>query len=124
MRDGDAWQALPHGALDIPPGAKAFTITDELTLPVDSDALGVYPHAHYLGKDLQAFAKLPNGEQKTLVHIKRWDLSWQGVFKYREPIFLPKGTVISMRYVYDNSADNPRNPHSLSLQLWELLSFL
>lgn len=102
---------LEHdGALDIPPGAKDFTVTDELTLPVDVDALGVYPHAHYLGKDLQGWATLPNGEKKWLIRITRWDLSWQGVYKFREPVFLPKGTVLSLRYVYDNSADNPRNP--------------
>ncbi len=100
------------GALDIPAGKSDFTITDSLTLPVDVDALGVYPHAHYLGQDLLATAKLPNGETKTLIHITRWDLSWQGVYQFRAPVFLPKGTVISMRYVYDNSAANPRNPHS------------
>lgn len=104
---------LEHdGAIDIPAGKPDFTITDELTLPVDVDALGVYPHAHYLGKDLLATAKLPNGETKTLIHITRWDLSWQGVYQFRAPVALPKSTVITMRYVYDNSAANPRNPHS------------
>ena len=104
---------LEHdGAIDIPAGKQDFTLTDELTLPVDVDALGVYPHAHYLGKDLLATATLPNGEKKTLIHITRWDLSWQGVYQFREPVALPKGTVVSMRYVYDNSAANPRNPHS------------
>src|SRR5262245_10255093 len=44
---------LEHdGAIDIPPGKKDFVITDEFTLPVDVDALAVYPHAHYVGKDL------------------------------------------------------------------------
>jgi Flp pilus assembly protein TadD len=104
---------LEHdGAIDIPPGAKEFVVTDKLALPVDVDVLGIYPHAHYLGKDLQGFATLPNGERKPLVRITRWDLNWQGVYKYREPIFLPKGTVVSMRYSYDNSAGNPRNPNS------------
>ncbi|MGH9844086.1 MAG: tetratricopeptide repeat protein, partial [Blastocatellia bacterium] len=104
---------LEHdGAIDIPPGAKDFIVTDKLTLPVDVDVLGVYPHAHYLGKDLQGFALLPDGERKPLVRITRWDLAWQGVYKYRQPVFLPKGTVLSMRYSYDNSAGNPRNPNS------------
>jgi Flp pilus assembly protein TadD/mono/diheme cytochrome c family protein len=104
---------LEHdGALDIPAGKADFTLTDELTLPVDVNALGVYPHAHYLGQDLLATATLPNGEKKTLVHITRWDLSWQGVYQFRAPVFLPQGTVVSMRYVYDNSAANPRNPHA------------
>lgn len=104
---------LEHdGAIDIPAGAKDFVVSDQLKLPVDVDALGVYPHAHYLGKDLQGVATLPDGSKRWLVRITRWDLSWQGVYKFRQPIFLPKGTVIEMRYSYDNSASNPRNPNS------------
>ena len=30
----------------------------------------------------------------------------------KQPVFLPKGSVISMRYHYDNSAANLRNPQS------------
>ncbi len=103
---------LEHdGAIDIPAGKEDFVITDELTLPLDVDALGVYPHAHYLGKDLQALATLPDGTKKWLVRITRWDLDWQAVYRYAAPVFLPKGTTISMRYSYDNSADNERNPN-------------
>jgi Flp pilus assembly protein TadD len=80
-------------------------------LPVDVEALGVYPHAHYLGKDMQAWAVLPGGEKKWLVWIRDWDIDRQSVYRYREPLQLPKGTVLHMRYVYDNSSANPRNPH-------------
>jgi len=98
-------------ALDIPAGDKAFTVEDELALPVDVEALGVYPHAHYLGKEMQAWAMLPDGEKKWLVWIREWDIDRQSVYRYRDPVELPKGTVLHMRYVYDNSAANPRNPH-------------
>jgi tetratricopeptide (TPR) repeat protein len=103
---------LEHdGKLDIPPGKKAFVITDEFTLPTDVDVLGVYPHAHYLGQDLQGWAILPNGTRQNLIRITRWDLNWQAVYKYAKPVFLPKGAKVMMRFVYDNSATNPRNPH-------------
>lgn len=98
-------------ALDIPAGDKAFTVEDDLTLPIDVEALGVYPHAHYLGKDMQAWATLPSGEKKWLVWIRDWDIDRQSVYRYRQPLRLPKGTVLHMRYVYDNSPANPRNPH-------------
>jgi tetratricopeptide (TPR) repeat protein len=104
---------LEHdGAIDIPPGKKDFVITDEFRLPVDVDALAVYPHAHYIGKNLQALATAPDGTKKPLVWIKDWDLNWQAVYRYERPVFLPAGTVISMRFTYDNSAANPRNPNS------------
>ena len=99
------------GALDIPPGRKDFPVADDFTLPVDVDLLAIYPHAHFLGKRLEAFATLPGGEKKWLIRIPRWDLNWQAVFHYARPVGLPKGTVVSMRYVYDNSADNLDNPH-------------
>jgi len=96
--------------LDIPPGAKHFLVTDQFSLPVDVDLLAIYPHAHYLGKDLQAVATLPDGSVKTLIHIPQWDLNWQAIYYYRRPAFFPKGTIISMRYLYDNSSENVANP--------------
>jgi Tfp pilus assembly protein PilF len=97
--------------LDIPPGQKDFLVTDEFTLPIDVDLLAIYPHAHYLGKDIRAFATLPDGTKKTLIHIPRWNLAWQAVYRYAEPVLLPKDTVVSLRYLYDNSDENPLNPH-------------
>jgi Tfp pilus assembly protein PilF len=97
--------------LDIPPDDKNFLVTDDFTLPVDVDLLAIYPHAHYLGKDLQAVATLPDGTTQTLIHIASWDLNWQAVYRYAAPMLLPKGTTISMRFTYDNSSDNIRNPH-------------
>jgi tetratricopeptide (TPR) repeat protein len=99
------------GAIDIPAGKKDFVITDEYQLPLDVDVLGVYPHAHYLGREIQARATLPDGTTKWLIRIKDWDINWQAVYRYVKPLFLPKGTIISMRYTYDNSADNVRNPN-------------
>jgi tetratricopeptide (TPR) repeat protein len=105
-------QLQNDGKLNIPPGEANFVVTDQLTLPIDVDLLGIYPHAHYLGKDLQAIATLPDGSSKALVHIPHWDMNWQAVFRYEEPVFLPKGTVVRMRYIYDNSEANPFNPNS------------
>jgi tetratricopeptide (TPR) repeat protein len=98
-------------ALDIPAGARDFTVADDFPLPLDADILAVYPHAHYLGKLLEAYATLPDGKRKWLVRIPDWDPDWQAVYYYREPVFLPKGSVISMRYHYDNSPANVRNPN-------------
>ena len=97
--------------LDIPPGQKDFLVSDDFTMPVDVDLMAIYPHAHYLGKDLQAFATLPNGAKQTLIHIPQWNLNWQAVYRYAEPVRLPKGTTVSLRYVYNNSGENPLNPN-------------
>lgn len=104
-------QSQNDAKLDIPAGDEHFLVTDDFTLPVDVDLLAIYPHAHYLGKDIQAFATLPDGEKETLIHIPHWNLNWQAVYRYAEPVPLPKGTIVSLRYVYDNSEANPLNPN-------------
>ena len=98
--------------LDIPAGKRNFVVEDSLTLPVDVEALGIYPHAHYLGRQMQGWATLPDGEKKDLVLIRDWDIDRQSVYRYRTPLWLPKGTVLHMRFTYDNSSANPRNPHN------------
>ena len=97
--------------LDIPAGDKNFLVTDDFTLPVDVDLMAIYPHAHYLGKDIQALATLPDGTKNTLIHIPQWNLNWQAVYRYAQPVRLPKGTIVSLRYTYDNSGQNPMNPN-------------
>ena len=99
-------------ALDIPAGERNFVVEDSLRLPVDVEVLGIYPHAHYLGKRMEAWATLPDQQKKWLILIPNWDIDRQSVYRYRKPVFLPKGSVVHMRYVYDNSSGNPHNPHN------------
>jgi len=103
---------LEHdGALDIPPGTRDFAITDTLTLPVDVELAAIYPHAHSLGRDVRGEAVRPDGQVVQLIHIRDWDPAWQGVFRYEHPVPLPAGTTVRMRWQYDNSLGNVRNPH-------------
>ncbi len=103
---------LRHGrqSIDIPAGDSSYTITDSYVLPVDVDVLAVQPHAHYRARDVRGEATLPDGSTRTLIGIRDWDFRWQHVYRFVTPVHVPKGTRLSMRYTYDNSADNPRNP--------------
>jgi len=98
-------------ALDIPAGDSNFLVTDQFTLPEDAQLLAIYPHAHYLCRDMLALARFPDGTEKTLIHIPRWNLNWQAVFRLAQPEPLPRGTTIVMHYRYDNSSDNISNPN-------------
>lgn len=98
-------------AIDIPAGERNYTVTDTFVLPVDVEVVSVQAHAHYLAKEVEGSARLPDGTIKWLLYIKEWDFRWQDVFQYRAPLRLPRGTTLSMRYTYDNSAANIRNPH-------------
>ncbi len=109
---------LEHDStLDIPAGDNHFVVEDSLTLPEAVDVLAVYPHAHYLGKRLEGFATLPNGQTKWLVLVPDWDIERQAIYRLAQPLPLPKGTVLHMRYTYDNSVSNPRNPHTPAVRV-------
>jgi Flp pilus assembly protein TadD len=101
---------LGRQSIDIPSGETAYTITDEYVLPVDVDVQALQPHAHYRARDVRGDATLPDGTHRRLLHIDDWDFRWQHVYRYVTPMHLPKGTKLSMRYVYDNSPANVRNP--------------
>lgn len=96
--------------IDIPPGDANYVVTETAELPVAVQLLSVYPHAHYLGKDMLVTATLPGGTTETLLHIKDWSFHWQQDYRYETPIPLPAGTTITMQYTYDNSDSNQENP--------------
>ena len=102
---------LGRQSIDIPAGARDYTVTDSYVLPVDVEVLGVQPHAHNLAREMKAFARLPDGTTTWLIYIREWDFRWQDVYRYLRPIALPRGTTLMMQYTYDNSADNIRNPN-------------
>jgi len=103
---------LDSFAIDIPPGVHNYLVEDSYRLPVDAELTSIYPHAHYLGKELSSFATLPDGNRKWLLMIKDWDSNWQGDYRYARPVFLPKGSTIHMHFTYDNSTNNVRNPNN------------
>jgi tetratricopeptide (TPR) repeat protein len=96
--------------IDIPPGKPDYTIADSYTVPVDVQIEAVQPHAHYRAREIKGQVTLPDGTTKWLIYIKDWDFKWQHVYRLRQPYWVPKGSTISMHYLYDNSADNPHNP--------------
>ena len=101
---------LGSQAIDIPAGAPAHVVEDTYRLPADVDLLAVYPHAHSLARQVEAYAVLPAGARRPLIRIDDWDFAWQDEYRYAEPPRLPAGTEVVMRFVFDNSAGNPGNP--------------
>ena len=82
--------------------------------PVD-DPMTIYtvtPHMHLLGRSMKAEVQFPNGQLKPLIYIPNWDFDWQNTYVLKQPMHVPKGSVIKVQAVYDNSSGNPRNPNN------------
>ncbi len=102
---------LASSTIDIPAGEKNYVLDSSYRLPVDVKVFGLIPHAHYLAREMRAFADLPDGSRRWLLRIDRWDFNWQGDYRFEVPVDLPKGSVLRQHFVYDNSAENPLNPN-------------
>jgi len=101
---------LGNEKIDIPAGDSHYVIKASAVLPMDAEAVAIFPHAHYLCKDMKVDAHLPDESVIPLIWIKDWDFNWQGSYRYASPVKLPKDTRLEMQYTYDNSAANPHNP--------------
>lgn len=84
----------------------------ELTfeMPADGTLIAVMPVLHERGVSVRYDARFPGGRTQTLLSIPAWDARWKYRYEFAEPIAAPKGTVITVRAVYDNSAENLKNP--------------
>lgn len=92
-------------AIDIPAGASNYWIEDRYELPVDVEVLSVYPHAHYLGHEMDVRAIAPDKSSRSLLHIRKWSFNWQQDYRFVAPVTLSRGTTIVMRYSYDNASN-------------------
>jgi hypothetical protein len=101
---------LTNGPLIIPPN-EVKTFYNEFTVPFNSTITSIAPHAHLVCTSMKAYAVLPGGETIPLIDIPNWDFRWQGHYSFRNPIYLPQGTVLHGEATYDNTANNPFNPN-------------
>ena len=72
----------------------------------------IMPHMHLVGKQIKVTIKPPDKPKETLLEIGSWDYNWQETYFLKEPLKLPKGTVLDVEAIYDNSAKNPNNPNN------------
>ena len=95
----------------IPAGAPAHAIRLTHTIADDSEAVAIRPFGHALLTSFQASAFLPDGSEQVLVWVRGNKYDWQQSYYFKSPVALPKGTRIEVTAHFDNSEDNPANPH-------------
>ena len=70
------------------------------------------PHMHMRGREQSIEAIYPDGRREMLGKVDNYDHFWQISYQYEDDVapLLPKGTVLLITTVWDNTADNPINP--------------
>ena len=85
---------------------------DQVSKHIDSPLtiISIWPHTHYLARNVLCFALTPQHDTIRLLRINHWDYDWQNLYAFIRPVIIPAGSDIIMRCLYDNSDNNPRNP--------------
>ena len=65
---------------------------------------------HYRGTSFRCETVAPNGTTKTIFSMPNYNMDWQGIYWFAEPLAVPRGTKIIGTGIYDNSAMNELNP--------------
>lgn len=95
---------------EIPAHAENHRVVSSKRFDQSVELLTLTPHMHLRGKDFRYTAIYPDGKRKILLNIPRYDFNWQHRYRFRQPILLPKGTVLECVAHFDNSDENPANP--------------
>ena len=102
---------MTDGPLIIPAN-QVRTFHQQYTVPLNATITSIAPHAHLICTSMKAWAVKPGNIVVPLIDIPNWDFAWQGSYSFRNPIYLPTGTVLHSEAVYDNTTTNPNNPNS------------
>lgn len=104
---------LENGPLFIPANTmKSFTARFDVPSILNLSILNVLPHMHLLGKEIVSYAVTPSNDTIPLVRVNNWEFHWQLTYTYQRLIHIPGGSRIYAKAIYDNTANNPENPHN------------
>ncbi len=108
----------------VPPHDPHYQAQATLRFPADARILSLVPHMHWRGKDYRYEVINPDGTRKTILSVPRWDFNWQSVYRFADPVKMPKGSKLHAVAHWDNSRINLLNPApekkvSFGLQSWE-----
>ena len=105
-------------ALYIPAGEARHKEVAYMTFPADAYLYTLYPHAHYRGYHVELKARTPDGKEKMLLSLPKYDFNWQRDYDPVEPLLVKAGTKLIATWVYDNSVHNAANPDPTRNVTW------
>jgi len=120
--------ALVNQNFTLPAGAPSTKVDAEMTINTDMILWSLLPHTHVRGRKWEIEAKYPDGRSEVILSVPNYDFNWQTDYIFKQPLKLPKGTVLHSTAWYDNSTANKSNPDPKATvhwgeQTWEEMQF-
>jgi peroxiredoxin len=109
---------IANADLLLPANSGNVEVASSKVLPIDVRVLSFMPHMHLRGKDFKYTFTKPGESPQTVLSVPAYDFAWQTYYILKDPIELPKGSVIDCLAHFDNSDSNPYNPDSTKLVRW------
>jgi mono/diheme cytochrome c family protein len=113
------FNVAPQNSLQIPPGSRPL-FSNEYVMRTPVRIQSFQAHMHLRGKGASMEAIYPNGRKELLSQIDNFQFNWHNNYIYSDAAapLLPAGTVLKFNMWYDNTADNPVNPHPGDFVTW------
>ena len=102
----------------IPPGAEHHEVKRCYDFESDKLLVSITPHMHYRGKDARYELVRPDGRRDTLLYVSPYNFNWQLLYRFREPVYVEKGSRMVVTFTYDNSPNHPGNPDPKETIRW------
>ena len=115
--------AIADPSISIGPNEENHHETAYLEFPKDAILYSAFPHAHYRGRAADVWIRYPDGKEKMLLAMPKYDFNWQREYSFVEPVNVPAGSKIIVNFTYDNSKRNPANPDPNRTVPWGDQSF-
>jgi mono/diheme cytochrome c family protein len=107
-----------NATLSIPAGATDHRVDTEVGFLQDALVWGLFPHTHVRGKRWSYSLVGPDGVERPILSVPKYDFNWQTYYMFKEPLAVPKGARIVSSAWYDNSAANRSNPDASAAVKW------
>lgn len=109
---------IVDNSIVLPPNDPRHKEVAYLEFAHDALLYSAFPHAHYRGYAADLWIRYPDGKEKLLLSLPRYDFNWQRDYNFAEPIKVPAGSKLIAHFIYDNSKENPANPDPNKTVVW------
>jgi hypothetical protein len=112
--------ALPAGAFAPAAGAFVPRLTAVMVVPRDTSIVEMRPEMSPGGRSIEVKAKRPDGSSQVLLWIRKFRQEWQTSYVFRQPLRLPKGSVVQAVAHFDPAPGQGPSQFTLTFSSYEL----